>query len=68
MLNNADLPIVSGTAATASIVALFSGENIMAWVFLAINIATLVTNAAISIYRKIRDRDKDLEDKEDTKK
>ena len=68
MLNNADLPIVSGTAATASIVSSFSGENIMAWVFLAINIATLVTNAAISIYRKIRDRDKDLEDKEEPKK
>lgn len=70
MNGKASLPSISFLSAFASIFASFNGENIMAWVMLIINIATLATNAGISIYRKIRDRDKDLEnkDKEDPKK
>ena len=70
MNGKASLPGISFLTASASIFASFNGENVMAWVMLIINVATLVTNAAISIYRKIRDRDKDLEnhDKEDPKK
>lgn len=63
MNGNASLPGISCLTAFASVFAVFNQENVMAWVMLAINIATLITNCGISIYRKIRDRDKDLEER-----
>lgn len=63
MTNNGTLPTVSVMATGSSVAAFFSGETLIGWVMLGINIATLITNCAISIYRKIRDRDKDLEEK-----
>ena len=51
---------LSATAAAGGAVASAAGSTVMQWVTLGINIAVLVTNCAISIYRKWRDRDKDL--------
>lgn len=59
------LTTVSCFSALSSVVSQFNGDNIMAWVMLWINIATLLSNAAISIYRKWRDRDKDLKSQDD---
>lgn len=64
MNGNASLPGISCLTAFASMFAVLNQENVMAWVMLAINVATLLTNCGISIYRKIRDRDKDLEQKD----
>lgn len=49
----------SGAAASAA------GDTVMQWVTLGINVAVLITNCAISIYRKWRDRDKDLREEKD---
>lgn len=62
-MNNGTLPTLSVMATGTSVAAFFNGEALIGWVMLAINIATLITNCGISIYRKIRDRDKDLEEK-----
>ena len=51
---------LSATATAGSAAASAMGNTVMQWVTLGINIAVLVTNCAISIYRKWRDRDKDL--------
>ena len=51
---------LSATATAGSVAASATGDTVMAWVTLGINVAILVTNCAISIYRKWRDRDKDL--------
>lgn len=61
-MNNA-LTTVSAAATGTSIAAFLTGDELTAWVLTLINVATLITNAAIAIYRKIRDRDKDLEKK-----
>lgn len=53
---------LSATATAGSAAASATGNTIMQWVTLGINIAVLVTNCAISIYRKWRDRDKDIQD------
>lgn len=63
MTGNASLTGISFLSALASLTAYFNEEAILAWVMLAINVATLVTNCGISIYRKIRDRDKDLNER-----
>lgn len=52
--------ILSATATAGSAAASVMGDLVMSWVTLGINIAILITNCAISIYRKWRDRDKDL--------
>ena len=64
MNGNASLPGISCLTAFASMFAVLNQDNIMAWVMLVINVATLLTNCGISIYRKIRDRDKDLKENE----
>ena len=51
---------LSATATVGSVAASATGDTVMSWVTLGINVAILVTNCAISIYRKWRDRDKDL--------
>lgn len=51
---------LSATATAGSAAASAMGDTVMQWVTLGINIAILVTNCAITIYRKWRDRDKDL--------
>ena len=51
---------LSATATAGSAAASAMGDTVMQWVTLGINVAVLVTNCAISIYRKWRDRDKDL--------
>ena len=53
----------SATAGAASVGAAWAGDNVMAWVMLGINIITLLSNLALEIYSKWRDKDKD-EDKD----
>lgn len=58
---------LSATATAGSAAASATGDTVMQWVTLGVNIAILVTNCALSIYRKWRDRDKDLQAKRDDK-
>ena len=55
---------VSAMATATSTAASFNGDQIMAWVMLGINIVTLISNTALAIYRKWRDKNKDLETQE----
>ena len=50
--------------ATSTATAMATGEGVISWVMTAINIAILISNAALSIYRTWRDRDKDKESTE----
>ena len=50
---------LSATAAAGSVAASATGDNVMQWVMLGVNILVLLSNTALSIYRKWRDRDKD---------
>lgn len=50
---------LSATAAAGSVAASATGDNVMQWVMLGINIIVLLSNTALSIYRKWRDRDAD---------
>lgn len=59
---------LSATATAGSAAASAAGNTVMQWVTLGINIAVLVTNCALSIYRKWRDRDKDLKESESDEK
>ena len=59
--------IVSATATALGIASAINGDNIMSIVMLVVNIATLLVNTGITLYRKIRDRDSDLKNKEDNK-
>lgn len=59
--------IVSATATALGIASVINGDNIMSIVMLVVNIATLLVNTGITLYRKIRDRDSDLKNKEDKK-
>ena len=52
---------LSATATAGSAAASAMGDTVTQWVTLGINLAVLVTNCAISIYRKWRDRDRDLQ-------
>lgn len=56
---------LSATATAGSAAASAAGDTVMQWVTLGINIAVLITNCAITIYRKWRDRDKDLKNEKD---
>lgn len=56
---------VSATMTASGVAASAAGDTVMQWVTLGINVAVLITNCAISIYRKWRDRDKDLQAKKD---
>lgn len=58
---------LSATATAGSAAASAMGDTVMQWVTLGINVAVLVTNCALSIYRKWRDRDKDLQAGKDDK-
>lgn len=55
---------LSATATAGGAAASAMGDTVTQWVTLGINLAVLVTNCAISIYRKWRDRDKDLKEGE----
>ena len=57
--------IVSASATALGIASTISGDQVMSIVMLVINIATLLVNTGITLYRKIRDRDSDLKNKED---
>lgn len=59
---------LSATATAGSAAASAMGDTVMQWVTLGINVAVLVTNCAISIYRKWRDRDRDLQENESDEK
>lgn len=59
--------IISASATALGIASMFSGDQVMSVVMLVINIATLLVNTGITLYRKIRDRDSDLKNKEDKK-
>lgn len=56
---------LSATATAGGAAASAVGDTVTQWVTLGINIAILVTNCAITIYRKWRDRDKDLKNEKD---
>lgn len=56
---------LSATATAGGVAASAVGDTVTQWVTLGINIAILVTNCAITIYRKWRDRDKDLKNEKD---
>jgi len=49
----------SAVTTTVSSASAFSGDTVMAWTVLAINVLTLLSNAALAIYKNWRDRDKD---------
>ena len=59
--------IVSATATALGIASVVNGDNIMSIVMLVINIATLLVNTGITLYRKIRDRDSDIKGKKENK-
>lgn len=59
MLETRALLTTSAVTTTVSTASAFSGDSVMAWVVLGINVITLISNAALAIYRKWRDRDKD---------
>ena len=59
--------IISASATALGIASTISGDQVMSVVMLVINIATLIVNTGITLYRKIRDRDSDLKNKEDKK-
>ena len=56
---------LSATATAGGVAASAVGDTVTQWGTLGINIAILVTNCAITIYRKWRDRDKDLKNEKD---
>lgn len=62
--------VLSATATAGSVAASATGDSVMQWVMLGVNIVVLLSNTALSIYRKWRDRDKDTSKKsnEDTYK
>lgn len=60
--------IASGACLAAGTVAAEAGNPVISAVTIGINAAFLIANAAIEIYRKIRDRDKDLTEKKGGKK
>lgn len=68
MKETATTIILSAGATAGSAAASAAGDTVMQWVTLGINIAVLITNCALSIYRKWRDRDKDLQAKKDEEK
>lgn len=55
--------VLSATATAGSVAASATGDNIMQWVMLGVNIVVLLSNTALSIYRKWRDKDKDTSKK-----
>lgn len=59
--------IVSATATALGIASTINGDNVMSIVMLVINIATLLVNTGITLYRKIRDRDSDIKEKKKDK-
>lgn len=59
--------IVSATATALGIASVINGDNIMSIVMLVVNIATLLVNTGITLYRKIRDRDSDIKEKKESK-
>ena len=68
MKETATTIILSAGATAGNVAAGAAGDTVMQWVTLGINVAILVTNCALSIYRKWRDRDKDLQKPNDKKK
>lgn len=59
--------IVSATATALGIASVINGDNIMSIVMLVVNIATLLVNTGITLYRKIRDRDSDIKENKENK-
>lgn len=55
--------VLSATATAGSVAASATGDNVMQWVMLGVNIVVLLSNTALSIYRKWRDKDKDTSKK-----
>lgn len=46
----------------------FTGDQLTAWIMTICNAAVLIANVVIQIYRKWRDRDKDLKEGKEEKK
>lgn len=55
----------SATSGAASVGAAWAGDDVMAWVMLAINIITLLSNLALEVYKQWRDKDKEPGKKEE---
>ena len=53
--------------AAATTTAVTSGNTVMAWAMTIANVLILLSNTFIDIYRKWRDRDKDLKSSEERK-
>lgn len=60
------LSATSGATATAS--AAISGDKVLTYATLFIAVATTLSNFALETYRKWRDRDSDLKEKNDNNK
>lgn len=59
-MKNASYSLLSLLTGGGSIAAALNGENVLAYVMLFCNAAILLVNCAVEVYRKWRDRDKDL--------
>lgn len=59
-MKNASYSLLSLLTGGGSIAAVLNGENILAYVMLFCNAAILLVNCAVEVYRRWRDRDKDL--------
>lgn len=59
--------ILSAMMGGGSILSALNGDNVLSVVMLLCNAAILVVNCAVEVYRKWRDRDKDLKDKSEGK-
>lgn len=62
------LPFTIASAACSALAVTSAAQTdnpVIMWVTILVNAAMLIANAGIEIYRKIRDRDKDLKKKEE---
>lgn len=59
-MKHASCSLLSLLTGCGSIAAVLNGENVLAYVMLFCNAAILLVNCAVEVYRRWRDRDKDL--------
>ena len=52
--------ILSAMTGGGSILSALNGDNVLSVVMLFCNVAILIVNCAVEVYRRWRDRDKDL--------
>ena len=59
--------VLSAMMGGGSILSALNGDNVLSVVMLFCNVAILVVNCAVEVYRRWRDRDKDLKDNSEGK-